>query len=1040
MTTLKPKRLLWSPQQDAPLFLVASHDLRLYAWDDAQASATLVSSITEPFVEHWKCLSWSSDPRFPALIAVGLTNGRTMISAFGDSGATATHVAELAHAKSRPCTAVEFCPTDNRLIATGYEKVRNDSCLMVWDLETNSKLVGQGARPLSSGPVGTPTLQENGGAAAGTTYSSVHTAFPDRTMSMESATTGRSHTRHISIEQSQLQQQASLEQAMGGLTVQNYGTQQRPAALPQQSQQLWDRASQLFLDRTAITSPLGYFANSTGLSEITLPQTRAAGRGEERAPGAPLYQMGSSEAVSSLCWLPGSKHKLLAGTALKYIRLYDLREVSGSGSSMSALTFNTKAVMGITPDPYNACCFASYSEEGIVKLWDRRKATDALITLLPDSPRHNAINHISYVTSRANTLAISYRDVPVVKLYDLHEKVSAKPSHVERPHLGSYTSSSPGSPYVAASTPSPRLFSLQRENLSTSATSSKFETPPYNGRAAQGRHAADEQQQLHGNMPRHDLVVSHSREVTLPSSIWYLGWVPWSYMGRHRFVSVPKSTLETRVDVHEVFDPAIPVFSAVGSLTLARGPVLSVFPTSRVHERRQTGSTATGGNLQRSSAQASVPDSGILMHDISHVMAKRAVEGYGLNPLNNQNMAGADDRLKYLWRWYSDMELLASSGKAQIGGLDFSFQGILDVLQGIAAAAVNTYSSTVGRAAAARIIQAQQPVGGGHSAFTPLFLPQPQSPQRSLALAMCGWPSTIEELNAHIDRLQKQRHYERAAGCAFFQGDIERSIQLLRASDEAHLNSMSADERLKLIAAALAGYHSVQDEGDGVPSRRLYEDSCRALSTELEDPYLRAMFAYLGSRDWTKVLRESRVSLQDRVAVALRYLGDGELYDYVQRLTRLFIHTGSLDGVLLTGLTPTGVDLFSRYVDTTGDVQTPALVLSLVVPARFHDDRVEQWIESYRLYLDQLQLYHTRAQLDIGRAKLVSAEHNNVSPQIYVRCNFCNQSISQSVFIPGVKDKDGRRVAVTTSNMARHKVRAHFLIDVLCDINRRRLT
>ena len=57
------------------------------------------------------------------------------------------------------------------------------------------------------------------------------------------------------------------------------------------------------------------------------------------------------------------------------------------------------------------------------------------------------------------------------------------------------------------------------------------------------------------------------------------------------------------------------------------------------------------------------------------------------------------------------------------------------------------------------------------------------------------------------------------------------------------------------------------------------------------------------------------------------------------------IEEGDVEGVLLTGLTTSAVDLFEQTVNRYGDVQTASLVMSYVVPQRFKDKRVEDWVE-----------------------------------------------------------------------------------------------
>ena len=65
----------------------------------------------------------------------------------------------------------------------------------------------------------------------------------------------------------------------------------------------------------------------------------------------------------------------------------------------------------------------------------------------------------------------------------------------------------------------------------------------------------------------------------------------------------------------------------------------------------------------------------------------------------------------------------------------------------------------------------------------------------------------------------------------------------------------------------------------------------------------------------------------------------------MEKSTERVIEEGDVEGVLLTGLTTSAVDLFEQTVNRYGDVQTASLVMSYVVPQRFKDKRVEDWVE-----------------------------------------------------------------------------------------------
>jgi hypothetical protein len=57
------------------------------------------------------------------------------------------------------------------------------------------------------------------------------------------------------------------------------------------------------------------------------------------------------------------------------------------------------------------------------------------------------------------------------------------------------------------------------------------------------------------------------------------------------------------------------------------------------------------------------------------------------------------------------------------------------------------------------------------------------------------------------------------------------------------------------------------------------------------------------------------------------------------------VQEGNVEGIIVTGLTLRGVDLLEKALDRYGDVQTASLVMSFIVPKRFKDNRVENWVE-----------------------------------------------------------------------------------------------
>ncbi|KAJ3097183.1 hypothetical protein HDU97_005102 [Phlyctochytrium planicorne] len=103
------------------------------------------------------------------------------------------------------------------------------------------------------------------------------------------------------------------------------------------------------------------------------------------------------------------------------------------------------------------------------------------------------------------------------------------------------------------------------------------------------------------------------------------------------------------------------------------------------------------------------------------------------------------------------------------------------------------------------------------------------------------------------------------------------------------------------------------------------------------------MFTLILTSDFQAVLRTPGLLFKDRIGIALRFLPDDALSDFVRQEIEIHIASGELEGLCLTGFGDRGGLLLQEYVDRTGDVQTVACL-----PGRFLrgvGGRVELWIE-----------------------------------------------------------------------------------------------
>ena len=177
---------------------------------------------------------------------------------------------------------------------------------------------------------------------------------------------------------------------------------------------------------------------------------------------------------------------------------------------------------------------------------------------------------------------------------------------------------------------------------------------------------------------------------------------------------------------------------------------------------------------------------------------------------------------------------------------------------------------------------------------------------------------------------------------------------------------------------------------------------CERLIIKMQDPHFRIMLSYIVFNDWSDVLEEQALPVRERLAIALRFLEDKPLASFLRRLADECQNNGHIEGLVLTGLTRRGMDMLQGYVDTTGDVQTAAIVSSLVCPGRLQDSRAQRWLDAYRDLLDGWKLFYHRCQFDIDRGKILQEgiQSGDTAPlewvprQFIIRCNYCSKVVN----------------------------------------------
>lgn len=382
----------------------------------------------------------------------------------------------------------------------------------------------------------------------------------------------------------------------------------------------------------------------------------------------------------------------------------------------------------------------------------------------------------------------------------------------------------------------------------------------------------------------------------------------------------------------------------------------------------------------------------VLEGDISCVIRKRAINGYSLDCEKNIELLHkehGDGYLKYTWQWLLCAKR-AEEKKSMISDtLDLGFEGVLGIWEGSSGLHGQTRQLTTKpisetdfeKTVTAAISKSSKNVFVSNNVMGGV-----KHARRKLCLRVAGWNFDLTGLDVEIDRLVENGKYEKAAGWAVFHGDVGRAVKVLATSKK---------ERLRLMSTAVAGYLAYKDSTMNSPWR----DQCRKLASELDDPYLRAIFAFISDGSWTDVLDESSLPLVESLGIALRFLSDNELTTYLNRVTARAVQKGDLEGIMLTGITPRMIPLLQSYVDKTSDVQTVSLIVSFGSPRFFDDPKVEMWISEYQRLLNSWKMFRQRAKFDVGRTRLSKNYSGEVTAkpipkQIYLRCGHCKKTIN----------------------------------------------
>lgn len=351
--------------------------------------------------------------------------------------------------------------------------------------------------------------------------------------------------------------------------------------------------------------------------------------------------------------------------------------------------------------------------------------------------------------------------------------------------------------------------------------------------------------------------------------------------------------------------------------------------------------------------------------DISSAMKKRALRGYGLKGELRENALLVDDiSMKEMWIWLDHSKALVEDGTLQTV-FSNNHPGIRYIL-GMEA---STSSTNITAKSELTLVPW---TGVATSSSAKVY----KSEVRDKALCLCNWRFIHDPviLNDTIGALERDGLVTKAAALAVFSQQLKQAIKLLY---ETEYNTVSM---------ALSGY--TDDKAS------VWREACIASRMKLEDPYLRAIFAFLtaDSDNYDLVINEQGMSVIDRVGFALTFLSDTRLAEFINTLTDQLTQQGDLCGIILTGMSPEVIPLLQCYLDNTSDVQgVSVLAMRAFPPYLLEHEAAQYWINSYRELLDTWRLWTERAEFDVLHNKRAPSQPEQ---QVYVSCNFCGKSAS----------------------------------------------
>ncbi|KAF9241774.1 hypothetical protein BU15DRAFT_87047 [Melanogaster broomeanus] len=994
-TTQAEKHLLWHPRWQNKFVVGGGSQMSMYEWAADRSEIRHLSSQSD--LSFMKCFAWSPDPAFDDLFAIGLASGRVDLLRL--------EATKVARNGVLSCNALAFCQVEPNYLAVGLDKVRGDPSLTIWDVQSciptlsfsrtapsDEASVIQPQPRIARADIGPRTDSRVLQQLAPTEVVSALSFLPQSTHLLLAGISAR-WLRLFDL-RSPTPPTTNVASKVTGIAT-NPADPQQVACCGDGTVTVWDVRR--------LSNPL-----------LTFTEREATADGARPRPGSVTHRIEFSS----------TRRGQLAAMEKDstYVRFWDLRQAqpadgSSDGeqsrdSSLSPITRRSWTNLPWTTATYDARQSSSDSQElPALVLADTRKTKNfsrplASFALVPHSRPFSLTSEVMVVNKEGDLELYAVHDTPKQASWSSRGDLAIGAGLSYKLLPGFQDRGPPLQPWDIPGRPADdeiaqRGHAKAGSLAPTLGRGDEDEFPPLSAAGSSGSTKPKSRTYSPASFRKYPLELS-----TVRGDVSVLSERPVEQPSQH-----PASLDDTRSKA-------------------PREHVERIFSRSKKHSSR--------GIHQ------------IVEDDISMTMRHRAIHGYGIGSATHNVDVTQDDpsssgALSGLWAWIHHSRELVCNPTPRIHGYDFTNQGLLGIWEGFpslpqpsgtwpstsllsdmisasSGSVVDSSSSTILRSASS-FSQTSDDLSYGdftaaitvllsrqsteNSGWSPVIRTNKMA-QRELGLQLCGWYLKDDDLSNAIKKWERDGQQSRAACWLVFTRQYTRALELLMRSEGMPMvqqclkfSSMTphTDEMHHLMTGTLAALIP------GSSASNELRNHSERLIVRLQDPYFRAMLTQLTSKDWSEVLEEEALPLRERLAIAFQFLEDRALSLYLHRTAERASTRGDIEGLVITGLTPAGMDILQNYVDRTGDIQSAAILSSLVCPAKFSDMRATRWLEAYRDLLDGFRLFHHRASFDIDRGQILqeAVQNGDLPPfawaprHILIRCNYCSKPIHPSV-------------------------------------------